>query len=104
MISDQARISMLGTSALLFEAPGETELVTQQRIWALACEAEGSRRQPGPPMKHSEKMIQIREPRLCGDVGDREAACFQEFLGMVDSDTQDFVQHGAPEFHAKRTF
>lgn len=41
MISDQARISMLGTSALLFEAPGETELVTQQRIWALARETEG---------------------------------------------------------------
>jgi KipI family sensor histidine kinase inhibitor len=41
VISDQARISMLGTSALLFEAPGETELVTQQRIWALAREAEG---------------------------------------------------------------
>jgi KipI family sensor histidine kinase inhibitor len=40
VISDQARISMLGTSALLFEAPGDTELVTQQRIWALAREAE----------------------------------------------------------------
>jgi len=40
MISDQPRISLLGTSALLFEAPGETDLVTQQRIWALAREAE----------------------------------------------------------------
>lgn len=30
------RISALGTSALLFEAPGETALATQQRIWALA--------------------------------------------------------------------
>ncbi|UCJ18492.1 5-oxoprolinase subunit PxpB [Pseudomonas sp. MM211] len=29
-------ISLLGTTALLFEAPGELELVTQQRIWALA--------------------------------------------------------------------
>ena len=55
-------------------------------------------------MKHSEKMIQIREPRLCGDIGDRELGCLQELLGMVDSDTQDFVQHGAPELHAKRTF
>ena len=41
MISDQPRISVLGTSALLFEAPGETELATQERIWALAKEAEG---------------------------------------------------------------
>ncbi|GLH76090.1 allophanate hydrolase [Bradyrhizobium sp. SSBR45G] len=40
MISDQPRISLLGTSALLFEAPGATELATQQRIWALAREAE----------------------------------------------------------------
>jgi len=32
-------ISLLGTSALLFEAPGETSLPTQQRIWALAREA-----------------------------------------------------------------
>jgi 5-oxoprolinase (ATP-hydrolysing) subunit B len=39
MRSDEPRISPLGTSALLFEAPGETELATQRRIWALAEEA-----------------------------------------------------------------
>lgn len=39
-MSDQPRISLLGTSALLFEAPGDTALATQQRIWALAQEAE----------------------------------------------------------------
>jgi KipI family sensor histidine kinase inhibitor len=33
------RASLLGTTALLFEAPGETTLATQQRIWALAQEA-----------------------------------------------------------------
>jgi KipI family sensor histidine kinase inhibitor len=34
-------ISLLGTTALLFEAPGdEMSLATQQRIWALAREAE----------------------------------------------------------------
>ena len=32
--------SLLGTTALLFEAPGETDLEAQQRIWALAREAE----------------------------------------------------------------
>ena len=40
MSSDEPRISPLGTSALLFEAPGATELATQRRIWALAAEAE----------------------------------------------------------------
>lgn len=31
-------VSCLGTSAMLFEAPGETTLTNQQRIWALARE------------------------------------------------------------------
>jgi 5-oxoprolinase (ATP-hydrolysing) subunit B len=34
-------ISLLGTSALLLEAPGETELATQRRIWALARDVAG---------------------------------------------------------------
>jgi 5-oxoprolinase (ATP-hydrolysing) subunit B len=38
-MSDAPRLSVLGTAALLFEAPGETTLTTQQRIWALADEA-----------------------------------------------------------------
>jgi KipI family sensor histidine kinase inhibitor len=33
--------SLLGTTALLFEAPGEMSLPIQQRIWALAHEAAG---------------------------------------------------------------
>jgi KipI family sensor histidine kinase inhibitor len=33
-------VTCLGTSALLFEAPGETTLENQQRIWALSREAE----------------------------------------------------------------
>lgn len=33
-------LSLLGTSALLFEAPGETTLATQRCIWALAREAQ----------------------------------------------------------------
>jgi len=35
-----ARITPLGTTALLFEAPGALTLPTQQRIWALAREAQ----------------------------------------------------------------
>lgn len=38
MSLDVPKISVLGTSALLFDAPGETCLPTQQRIWALAEE------------------------------------------------------------------
>ncbi|MES1264979.1 MAG: 5-oxoprolinase subunit PxpB, partial [Variovorax sp.] len=33
-------LSLLGTTALLFEAPGPMNLPSQQRIWALAHEAE----------------------------------------------------------------
>ncbi len=33
------RISLLGTSAMLFEAPGELDLQTQRRIWALGRRA-----------------------------------------------------------------
>ena len=36
MIEPMPVISLLGTSAMLFEAPGATTLATQQRIWALA--------------------------------------------------------------------
>jgi KipI family sensor histidine kinase inhibitor len=38
-MSDEPCVSLLGTTALLFEAPGETTLATQRRIWALAREA-----------------------------------------------------------------
>jgi len=40
MSLEQPTISRLGTTALLFDAPGETSLPTQQRIWALALEVE----------------------------------------------------------------
>ena len=40
-MSDKPVVSCLGTSALLFEAPGETSLASQQRIWALSREAAG---------------------------------------------------------------
>lgn len=42
-MSEAPAISLLGTSALLFDAPGQTGLETQQRIWALA---EAARRWP----------------------------------------------------------
>src|SRR5262249_54125035 len=36
---DRPRISLLGTTALLFEAPSTFDLPHQQRIWALAAAA-----------------------------------------------------------------
>jgi 5-oxoprolinase (ATP-hydrolysing) subunit B len=39
-MTEQTRTSLLGTDALLFEAPGKTSLAIQQRIWALARDAE----------------------------------------------------------------
>ena len=38
MIGQHPSLSLLGTTALLFEAPGEMNLNSQQRIWALAHE------------------------------------------------------------------
>lgn len=40
-VSPQPHISLLGSTALLFEAPGELGLAPQQRIWSLALQAGG---------------------------------------------------------------
>ena len=40
-MNEAPSITPLGTTALLFEAPGETTLATQRRIWTLAREAAG---------------------------------------------------------------
>jgi KipI family sensor histidine kinase inhibitor len=40
MRTQDATISLLGTSALLFEPPGEMDLSAQQRVWALAREVQ----------------------------------------------------------------
>ncbi|WP_087048598.1 5-oxoprolinase subunit PxpB [Caballeronia ptereochthonis] len=38
-VEPSPRISLLGTSGLLFEAPGDLDLPTQRRIWALSRKA-----------------------------------------------------------------
>jgi KipI family sensor histidine kinase inhibitor len=38
-MTEEPSVSLLGTTALLFEAPGDTTLQTQRRIWALARDA-----------------------------------------------------------------
>jgi 5-oxoprolinase (ATP-hydrolysing) subunit B len=40
MSLDTPRFSLLGTTAVLFETPGPMSLLTQQRLWSLAREAE----------------------------------------------------------------
>ncbi len=40
LIGTAPTVSLLGTTALLFEAPGDMDLAVQQRIWALALEAQ----------------------------------------------------------------
>jgi len=40
MMRASPTVSLLGTSAMLFEAPGEMELAVQQRIWMLAHQAQ----------------------------------------------------------------
>jgi 5-oxoprolinase (ATP-hydrolysing) subunit B len=40
MMRANPTVSLLGTSAMLFEAPGEMELAVQQRIWMLAHQSQ----------------------------------------------------------------
>ena len=69
MSHDMPSISVLGTSALLFEAPGGTELLAQQRIWALAAEAG---RWPdvheAVPGMNNLMLSLARPPRQLGDI------------------------------------
>jgi KipI family sensor histidine kinase inhibitor len=69
MNNAQASISLLGTSALLFEAPGEMALESQQRIWALAREAQGwpEVREAVPGMNNL-MLSFARAPRTLGDL------------------------------------
>ena len=69
MNRDTPSISVLGTSALLFEAPGGMELQAQQRIWALARAAGGwpEVREAVPGMNNL--MLSLsRAPRHLGDI------------------------------------
>jgi KipI family sensor histidine kinase inhibitor len=72
MTSPQPRVSLLGTTALLFEAPGETTLEAQRRIWALAREAErlGGVREAVPGMNNL--MVTFVEPQRRPEEIERE--------------------------------
>lgn len=71
-------ITPLGTSALLFEAPGrEMALGTQQRIWALAREAGGwpEVREAVPGMNNLMLSL-VRPPRVLRDIEARLRAAW----------------------------
>lgn len=62
MTAHKPVVSVLGTTALLFEAQGDTTLVTQRRIWALARQAESwpGIREAAPGMNNL--MLTFSEP------------------------------------------
>ena len=79
MSDDQGSISLLGTSALLFEAPGGMALRSQQRIWALAREAESwpGVREAVPGMNNL--MLSLAQaPRSLGELETRLHAAWRE--------------------------
>jgi KipI family sensor histidine kinase inhibitor len=81
MTPDRPRTSLIGTAALLFEAPGETTLETQRRIWALAREAT---RLPGVreavPGMNNLMLVFVEPPRQPEEVEQR----LIELWGAVD--------------------
>ena len=77
MSNTPAAISLLGTTALLFEPPGDMDLPAQQRIWALAREAQGwpEVREAVPGMNNLMLSFE-RAPRLLGELQARLQAAW----------------------------
>ncbi|MDM0049679.1 5-oxoprolinase subunit PxpB [Variovorax sp. J22R115] len=71
-------VSLLGTTALLFEAPGAMELHSQQRIWALAQEAAAwpEVREAVPGMNNL-MLSFVRPPRALDELKARLAAAWE---------------------------
>jgi len=78
MNREQVTISLLGTSALLFEAPGEMELSVQQRIWMLALDVESwsDVREAIPGMNNLMVSFE-RPPRRLGELQARLLAAWE---------------------------
>ncbi len=78
MSSDLGSISLLGTSALLFEAPGEMALPSQQRIWALALEvAHWPEVREAVPGMNNLMLSFARAPLALGEIKARLHAAWQ---------------------------
>lgn len=80
MNRDTPSISVLGTSALLFEAPGDTGLLAQQRIWALAKEAARwpEVREAVPGMNNLMLSLVSPPPRQLGEIEARLHEAWQQ--------------------------
>jgi len=95
--------SLLGTTALLFEAPGAFDLEAQQRIWALAKEAEAwpEIREAVPGMKNL--MLTFVEPpqtldalrRFAREAGAAAAVAHPAVVRMIDVDVSDDARQRA---------
>lgn len=73
-----ATMSLLGTTALLFEAPGAMELASQQRIWALAQEAaEWPEVREAVPGMNNLMLSFIRPPRALDELKARLDAAWR---------------------------
>lgn len=72
MTIETESISLLGTTALLFDVPGELSLLTQQRLWSLALEAETwpEVREAVPGMNNL-MLTFVRPPQALGQIETR---------------------------------
>lgn len=71
-------LSLLGTTALLFEAPGAMELHSQQRIWALAQEAaEWPEVREAVPGMNNLMLSFVRPPRALDELKARLVAAWE---------------------------
>lgn len=71
-------LSLLGTTALLFEAPGAMELHSQQRIWALAQEAaEWPEVREAVPGMNNLMLSFVRPPRALDELKARLEAAWE---------------------------
>jgi KipI family sensor histidine kinase inhibitor len=84
VIAQQPSISLLGTTALIFEAPGEMNLTSQQRIWALAHETQAwpEIREAVPGMNNL-MLTFLRPPRGPGALEALEARLRDEWDAAV---------------------
>ncbi|MEJ8855191.1 5-oxoprolinase subunit PxpB [Variovorax robiniae] len=80
-----ASISLLGTTALLFEAPGELELASQKRIWALARETQAwpEFRESVPGMNNL-MLTFVRPPRSTSALEELEARLHKAWDAAVE--------------------
>ncbi|MDN8613540.1 5-oxoprolinase subunit PxpB [Variovorax ginsengisoli] len=78
--------SLLGTTALLFEAPGAFDLEAQQRIWALAKEAEAwpEIREAVPGMKNL-MLTFVEPPQTLDALQERLMAAWQAAVPLARS-------------------